>query len=877
MPSPCLDSEDEYEEMNECMTVCPMDKDVARTNTTQTNNNGNSDESDKNGNNNNIDPTEFSGGSNGSESGFTGSGNRDDDDDKDEEKESTDDTEDDHNEHRNEDDETDQFIYFLMHKIETCDDLELREVLSSFSDACMDKVLGSIETVYSQKIRISKMRRSMADSMRMKKQKPTKKKKKKSKSWCKMQRNMQSLNPLHITSQYQMYISFTRDVIPSKVIGIPAIGSDVSVRNISRISYDYIIKSVAINEDNCYVNPQNTMQIFHFGLHLKSSKQDAYFIATRQYRDRRRYDWLVNEILTKPEICAKYSDITLDELPSAYRIDTSYEIKQVEEEIMKLKGQPQRNIAWNKIHIFGEKNNKRRMQLMYNNREFKARWREFIMRADEFTLFPIVMFDQNDNVLIQYVMIVSIEKTVDIAVSFKYDVSAKSPLSVVGIHLDKDLIYKQHQVLCTSQTCRHLSRFKSSINYMHIGNCDDLLNQKKALQKHNKALRETSKELQVKLDQMHSSTSYDSSYFNQHSLLSCGTSVNPSSSSDRYSHTLGQSMFDSLSDVTDVSNSQPYTPIDTGSRVAFSPLMMVERIESDADEEMDRGKQEENELMNVEDASMDTDSIERDEDDASGVIDATIRDRPNEMDKEIEMKQPTPLPRAKHKPPDYNYCEAFTKDDETFLFEKGNTFDCRERSDATFSDSTSEMDIRSPDPSELTFKHAHQPHRVHSDTSTSTLAANASKCQSSPSHDDITCDKSDLMDKQRQTKDASSVSITTPHGVNHQADDRDENPFDRDAMKDQLSVCVNETDICEDNVDARVQVDVSQANAKKPTLHKVLQSLRYKVHTMPSSCLDLEDEYEEMNEWMIACPTDNDTTHTKATPTHQNNNRDSDE
>eukprot|EP01084_Bolivina_argentea_P245365 410821_1 len=240
------------------------------------------------------------------------------------------------------------------------------------------------------------------------------------------------------------------------------------------------------------------------------------------------------------------------------------------------------------------------------------------------------------------------------------------------------------------------------------------------------------------------------------------------------------------------------------------------------------------------------------------------------MDKEIEMKQPTPLP-------DYNYCEAFTKDDETFLFEKGNPFDCRERLDATFSDSTSEMDIRSPDPSELTFKHAHQPHRVHSDTSTSTLAANASKCQSSPSHDDITCDKSDLMDKQRQTKDASSVSITTPHGVNHQADDRDENPFDRDAMKDQLSACVIETDICEANVEGRVQVDVSQANAKKPTLHKVLQSLRYKVHAMPSSCLDLEDEYEEMNEWMTVCPTDKDATRTKATPTHQNNNRDSDE
>eukprot|EP01083_Nonionella_stella_P095418 267887_1 len=133
----------------------------------------------------------------------------------------------------------------------------------------------------------------------------------------------------------------------------------------------------------------------------------------------------------------------------------------------------------------------------------------------------------------------------------------------------------------------------------YLGNCDDVLNQKKALQKQNNALRETSKELQVKLD------SYDSSYFNQRSLLSYGTSVNPSSSSDRYSHTLGQSMFDSLSDVTDVSNPQPYTPIDPGSRLTFSPLMR-----SDVSDVIPN----ENELMNVEDASVDTDIIERDED-----------------------------------------------------------------------------------------------------------------------------------------------------------------------------------------------------------------------------------------------------------------------
>eukprot|EP01083_Nonionella_stella_P124864 377313_1 len=245
MPSPCLDPGDEYDEMNEWMFVCPTDKDASRAKVTPTqqnsNNNRDRDERDKNGNNDRQ--YNRSGGSNGSGSGFNGSDKTNDDDDN---KESKDDTEDDHDGHRNEDDETDQFIYFLMHKIDLCDDVELRDVLSSFSDACMDKVLAGIQTVYNQKKRISKMRQSMVDSMRIKKQK--KKKKSKSGSWSKMQRNMplnmdiQSLNPLQIKSQYQLHKSFTSDVIPTKVIGIPAIGSDV---DIGRIAYDYIIKSVA--------------------------------------------------------------------------------------------------------------------------------------------------------------------------------------------------------------------------------------------------------------------------------------------------------------------------------------------------------------------------------------------------------------------------------------------------------------------------------------------------------------------------------------------------------------------------------------------------------------------------------------------------------
>eukprot|EP01083_Nonionella_stella_P107441 311210_1 len=249
---------DQYEEMNEWVTVCPTDKDTTRTKTTPTqpNNGRNNDESDENGNNG-CNHNKSGGESNGSRSGFNGSGNRDDDDDKDEENKPKNNTEDD-----DEDGEIDRFMYFLTHTIKTCDDAELRVVLSTFSNACIEKVLAGIQDVYNQKIRISKMRQPM----RTKKLKQKKRYHFKSNS-ANDREPISNLNSLQIKSQYQITKSFTNDIIPSKVIGIPAIGSDLSVGDIGRIAYDYIIKSVAINEDNCYVNPKNTMRVFNFGLH----------------------------------------------------------------------------------------------------------------------------------------------------------------------------------------------------------------------------------------------------------------------------------------------------------------------------------------------------------------------------------------------------------------------------------------------------------------------------------------------------------------------------------------------------------------------------------------------------------------------------------
>eukprot|EP01083_Nonionella_stella_P259509 885992_1 len=479
------ESVDEYNEMDHCMTVYPTDNNThyKKTMPTQQKDNNGNDKSDNHGHKSGGG---WSNGDSGSASGFNGSEQGDDDDD--DNKESKSDTQEHHDEDKNADDETDRFIRFLADHVE-CDDMKLREALelSTFSDTCVKTVFAEIQKMHDQKIRISIIRQSMRNKEEQKK--------------SKIQHPSPSVlrfNSSQIKSQYHMIPSFTAKEIPSKIIGIPAIDSGLDLGG--HMARDYVLKSLAINENNCYANAEDTMRIFNFGLHLKQSKQDAYFVTKRRSR-KGSVVWSVDEILTETEICSKYCDIDLNDLRDPNRIDTSYEIKQVEEEIMKLKAS-QSNILqdtkWNKIPIYNKENHKRRMQLMYSIDEFKAHCKQSMTRTDdnEIEVFPIVMFGRNDSVCVQYAMIVSIEEDADIVISFKYDISdADSPLRVAGIHLDKDLLYKQHQVACTSHPCRHLSHFKSSINYMHIGNCDDALNGKKGLQRQLRNLNETNKNL----------------------------------------------------------------------------------------------------------------------------------------------------------------------------------------------------------------------------------------------------------------------------------------------------------------------------------------------------------------------------------------------
>lgn len=125
------------------------------------------------------------------------------------------------------------------------------------------------------------------------------------------------------------------------------------------------------------------------------------------------------------------------------------------------------------------------MQLSLTKPEFMKQCTQCIENQHavnwDIELVPILMFNQEtpnaNEFWIEYVWIVTIDdlEEISIGISFKYLPKEKS-VKVSGIHLDREYLIDQHQLLLPNSDCHCFDAFKSNINYLSIGNPDDLLN-----------------------------------------------------------------------------------------------------------------------------------------------------------------------------------------------------------------------------------------------------------------------------------------------------------------------------------------------------------------------------------------------------------------
>merc|ERR1719443_264103 len=80
-----------------------------------------------------------------------------------------------------------------------------------------------------------------------------------------------------------------------------------------------------------------------------------------------------------------------------------------------------------------------------------------------------------DDFWVEHVLLVALDEAVDVGVAFVVDGESQR-VRVSGIHLDREFMRLNHELLFPGEPAAALSGFTSAINYLSIGNPDDALN-----------------------------------------------------------------------------------------------------------------------------------------------------------------------------------------------------------------------------------------------------------------------------------------------------------------------------------------------------------------------------------------------------------------
>ena len=288
-----------------------------------------------------------------------------------------------------------------------------------------------------------------------------------------------------------------RPNIEHRVLGNIEIPKDLIQQMKSTTTYDFdnLICNIDHKGKSCkhkggcdgvvvYLNIQTAMQfndeqtkgedntkIFNSGLINKNTSNDIYLMIEKieQKEDnqsvcKQKYEWKMNY----------YNRPTHHHLPQRVS-DTDFykdqlrQKEQIYHDLMEPRKRKRIIFAtkWTRIQILNSINNKRRKCLQIQRQEFQKdiSKKDFssLKRSD---LFPILMFTGN-GYKIHYVILFEVDNGTNIGISFIYDNKSKQT-EVIGIHIDKSLLIRQHQWIACKD-CKCLSSFISSFNCLEIG------------------------------------------------------------------------------------------------------------------------------------------------------------------------------------------------------------------------------------------------------------------------------------------------------------------------------------------------------------------------------------------------------------------------
>jgi len=345
--------------------------------------------------------------------------------------------------------------------------------------------------------------------VRKKKKKKQKMKKKKSVDvgFRRNQQQQSSYDPpalFRAQSNIQIQRAFTENVVPNRI------------REEFTDLYQYMDKAVAFNhvhidnddDDECNEDQKNDdeeeeVKMVDLDFHDRVTGERLYGVV-KPHRHK-GFRWRMEpRLYTANELNTTYHISPNDSPPLFSR---PVVIDEHQQQIRTRLHEPLGRTKWSKVKIFApqrDKNTKQRMTLSVIKQVFVRTLTECVTRLQrekQLNLIPIVMFSGNakeNRHWVEYVQIVRFCGNVDIGVSFVYD-EEKDAVFVSGIHLDRDAILRQHELLLPGhgKECRCLDGFVSNISDLKIGNLDEDLNRIKDLHAKCVKYEETIQELEA--------------------------------------------------------------------------------------------------------------------------------------------------------------------------------------------------------------------------------------------------------------------------------------------------------------------------------------------------------------------------------------------
>eukprot|EP01084_Bolivina_argentea_P210193 357857_1 len=166
-----------------------------------------------------------------------------------------------------------------------------------------------------------------------------------------------------------------------------------------------------------------------------------------------KYQWkMQDELFTDIEIEQQFN-ITRNALPKPILLNTNISVDY--ETIKRIVLQKK----WQTIPVHSKKNNKERKILKLSTSEFKRKITSHNNLKQIAKLIPIVRINKYNQYWIEYIWVVKITGSINIAISLYFN-CMENRIEIAGIHLNKEYIIKSHELI-PFHNCDCLDNFVS--------------------------------------------------------------------------------------------------------------------------------------------------------------------------------------------------------------------------------------------------------------------------------------------------------------------------------------------------------------------------------------------------------------------------------